>query len=442
MNFIIAFFYEVALWIIALLALPKFVYDYLIHKKYRHSLPDRFGFKLPHPKNNQAPLIWLHAVSMGETKALVALAREIKRKIPHCRLLISSTTETGHTEAKRSLPFADHHVYLPFDFNFVIKRAVRKASPKLVILCESDFWYNFLRSAKKAGASVALVNGKMSNRSANRFNRFSFFSKRLFNLFNTLCIQNPHYQKNFVAAGANEERLSITGNLKFDDDYPQLNPEEVKQWRSKLGIQPDQLVLTIGSTHHQEEQLFIQTLKEVWKKIPHLKVIIVPRHPERFKTVGSLLENGRIHWIAFTDIARRTGKEQVVLIDAMGMLRMCYQLSDLAAVGGSFVNCVGGHNILEPCWYGRPVLFGPYMHSQLELVDLINQFQAGEQVTGLELQSALERLLLSSHQREKIGRKGTALIKELRGSTQRTMEALEPLLQEIKASEGSQKGKC
>jgi 3-deoxy-D-manno-octulosonic-acid transferase len=440
-NFIIAFFYEMTLWIIALFALPKLAYHYLFHKKYRNSFLARFGSKILELKKNNAPIIWIHAVSLGETKAVVSLAREIKRLLPSCSIMISSTTETGHAEAKRSLPFADHHVYLPFDFNSVISRTVKQVSPALVILCESDFWYNFLRSSKKVGASVALVNGKISERSANRFNKVPFFSKRLFGLFNTICTQNSLYQKRLMEAGAPEDSLVVTGNLKFDDDYPQLSPEEVKKWRNKLGIDSHQLVLTIGSTHHPEEQLFIQILKEVWKKVPHLKVILVPRHPERFKTVGALLENARINWISFTDIARRSGNEQVILIDAMGMLRMCYQLSDLSLVGGSFIDKVGGHNILEPCWYGKPVIFGPHMHTQLELVHLINQSQAGEQVTELELQSALERLLLSSKQRQKIGEKGAVLIKELKGSTQRTIAALDPLLQKIIASEHIRKQK-
>ncbi len=432
MNLIIAAFYEMSLWIIALFAMPKFAYNYLVHRKYRKSLLDRFGFNLPDIKNHKAPIIWIHAVSMGETKAVVSLAREIKRLIPSCAIMISSTTETGHAEAKRSLPFADYHVYLPFDFNGIIKRIVKQVSPKMVILCESDFWYNFLRNSKMQGASIALVNGKISKRSANRFSKAPFFSKRMFNLFNTMCTQNIYYEELLAAAGAPADRLFVTGNLKFDDDYPQLNAEEVKQWRQKLGISPNHIVLTIGSTHNPEEQLFINTLREVWKKVPQLKVIIVPRHPERFKTVGTLLENGRINWIAFTDIARSTGKEQVILIDAMGMLRMCYQLSDLSIVGGSFTDKVGGHNILEPCWYGKPVLFGPHMDTQRELVDLVNQAYAGEQVTEKELQYALERLLLNENQLHKIGQQGLALIRQLKGSTQRTVDALKPLLNQIK----------
>jgi len=175
-NFIIIVCYEIALWLIAIFAMPKFLYNYFIYKKYRKSLFDRFGANLPNLKQSDAPLIWIHAVSMGETKAVAQLAREIKKMIPGSALMISSTTETGHAEAKRSLPFADYHVYLPFDFNAVVSRIVKQVSPKLVILCESDFWFNFLRASKKHGADLALVNGKISEKSAKRFKMIPFFS--------------------------------------------------------------------------------------------------------------------------------------------------------------------------------------------------------------------------------------------------------------------------
>jgi 3-deoxy-D-manno-octulosonic-acid transferase len=431
-NQVTVILYEVILWFVALAALPKLFYNYFFRNKYRNSLMNRLGFNLKDFNKGSAPVIWFHAVSMGETKAITALAREIKRLIPQSSIMVSSTTETGHAEAKRSLSFADHHVYLPFDFNWIVNSTIKKFSPKLIILSESDFWYNFLRIAKSHGSLVALVNGKISERSTARFKFASFFSKRLFNLFDSLCVQNSLYAKRLVEAGAPVDKMSITGNLKFDDEYPQLSLEEIIQWKQKLGIGPDQIVLTMGSSHHPEEQLLIQTLKDMWDKNPNLKVIIVPRHPERFKTVESLLENARLTWISFTNIGLKTGNEQVILIDAMGMLRMCYQLSDVAIVGGSFTDKVGGHNILEPCWYGKPVLFGPYMHTQLELVSLIEQSNAGLQVTEHELPSALQRLLDNPGERHAFGERGLALVKELKGSTARTIQALEPLLEKIK----------
>ncbi len=432
MNRLLIIFYEICLWILAAIAIPRMLYYFFVHKKYHQSLLMRLGFNYPVIEQNEHPLIWIHAVSVGETKAIVSFARELKLAYPASRLVISSVTETGHVEAKRSLPFADFHVFLPFDFYWLVRRIIRKASPQLVILCESDFWFNFLRCAKKQGASLVLVNGKISVESESRFCKFPFFSNMLFNLFDTLCVQNELYKERFLRVGAAPEKVKVTGNLKLDDEYPRLSDKEIAEWREKLGMSPDQVVLTVGSSHYPEEQLILDLAKEIWSRFPQLKVILVPRHPERFREVAILLENERIEWISFTDINRKTGREQVILIDAMGMLRMCYQLSDIALVAGSFTTKVGGHNILEPCWYGKPVLFGPSMYSQLELVDLIKQAQAGVQVTQEQLGKTIEEWLMNESLRYEIGQNGLRLIQNLKGSTKRTINAIEPILSKIK----------
>lgn len=432
MNMIFLIFYEVILWLIALIALPKTIFSFFYHKKYRESLLPRLGFGYPiFPKNGHSS-IWIHAVSVGETKAIVPLARELNRLFPDNPLIISSASETGHMEAKRSLPFADHFVYLPLDFTCVINPIVKNASPGLVILCESDFWYNFLFQCKKRGAAIALVSGKMSERSSWRFGCVPFFSKKLFGLLDILCVQNSLYYSRFIKAGSFSEKMKVTGNLKLDEDYPQLSNAEIIEWRQKLGIQVGQPVLTIGSSHDSEEQLFLKILKDLWKESPHLRVILVPRRPERFKEVGRLLEKEGLKWINFTEINQRVGNEQVILIDAMGLLRMCYQLADFALVGGSFTDRVGGHNILEPCWYGKPVLFGPHMQTQLELVELIKQYGAGLQVDQKGLEETLRTWLKHPDQAKEIGSKGWGLINDFKGSTSRTLEAIHPFLDKIR----------
>ena len=431
MNHLVAIIYEIGLWIATLAALPKLLYNFFVKKKYHQSLPIRFGFKYPNFSKKKGKRIWIHAVSVGETKAVSSLAREIKQRFPTSELIVSSVTETGHGEAKRSLPFADYHVYLPFDFDCLSRRIVKQAEPDLVVLCESDFWYHFLRRAKQNGAQLALVNGKLSERSTGRFAKVPFFSKRLFQLFQVLCVQNHLYLDRYLRAGAPEENLQVTGNLKFDEDYPHLRADEMAQWKNKLGIQPNQLVLTVGSTHDPEEKLVLNVLKEIRKNVPNLKVLIVPRHPDRFKEVAALIEKEGISFISFTDINHRTGQEQVILIDAMGMLRMCYQLSDVAIVGGSFTSKVGGHNVLEPCWYGKPVLFGPHMHTQVELVDLLKQYEAGRQVETDELAQVLEAWLKNPEQRNEIGQKGIKLIADIKGSKKKTLTALDACLAQL-----------
>lgn len=432
LNTIIPLIYTIILWISALILSPFYLYQLVVKKKYRTNAFFRFGFGWPEFKRGIGPVIWIHAVSLGETKAIVSLARSLKQSCPKATLIVSSITETGHTEALRALPFVDNHLYLPFDFQFLMKRLIKKFSPDLVIISESDFWFNFLFQAKQRGAFIALVNGKISQRSTNRFQLFSFFASPLFRLIDLFCVQNVLYRDRFASFGIPENKLIVTGNLKLDDEYPQLSPEESDLWKQKLGIKTDQLVLTIGATHNPEEKQLLNLLRPIWKKYPNLKVMIVPRHPERFEGVSRLLESEKISFIRFTDISGVNGSEQVILIDAMGMLRMCYQLSDIAIVGGSFMNGIGGHNILEPCWYGKPVLFGPWMYSQTEFVDFIKQYHAGLQTNLEETPLILLDWLQDEKKRKEIGLNGFHMMKALKGSTEKTINALKPYLENIK----------
>lgn len=428
MDKLISFAYEIALYFIALFAVPKMLYHYFFHKKYKTNLKQRLGIQKDQIKKLRGFLIWMHAISMGETKAMASLAAKLKLQYPEAQFIVSSVTETGHGEAVRSIPFADSHIYLPIDLSINIAPLINQAKPDLVILSESDFWLNFLLNAKKVGAVVALVNGKLSENSLQRWKWAPFFSKKLFSFFDVLCVQSDVYKKRFIEAGADEKKIVVTGNLKFDEEPKVLTDSEANDWKRRFGIQIGDLVLVIGSTHHPEEELIIQAVKNLEKKFPNLKVFLVPRHPERFSEVANLLEKENCSFIRFTHLDNKTGKERFILIDAMGLLRVCYQLADATMVGGSFTSKVGGHNILEPAIYGKPVVFGPYMHTQAELLEAVMLYQAGIQTTSEELQNVFEELLSNPEKRIEIGNRGLQLMRDFRGSTERTLNAILPLL--------------
>lgn len=419
-----SFLYEIALWVLAFLALPKLIYQSFKFGKYRDSIWLRLGYDFPKIDKGERKLIWIHAVSVGETKAVSQLAKQLKQQGDRPIIVISSTTETGHAEAKRSLPFADYHVYLPMDFKRIVKPIIEQARPDLVILAETDFWYNFMRFSKKAGASIVLVNGKVSTRSLTRFLKFNFFAKTLFSLVDLFCVQNPLYRSRFEEIGVCLKKIIVTGNMKFDEEYSKLPDEDIAHWRKLLGISEDDKVLVAGSTHDPEEVILLDSLKMVWEKYPHLKVMIVPRHPERFNEVSSLLTKKNVSFVRFSNIHNKTGRENVILVDAMGVLRRCYQLADIALVGGSYVSRIGGHNIIEPCWYGKPVIFGPHMHSQLELVDLVKEYHAGEQVNPEKLGFTLMEWLVNPPKRISLGQGGFKLVNDLKGATEKNLNAI------------------
>lgn len=420
--------YELGLWMLALLSAPKMLYLYWRYGKYRHSLRMRLGFDLPSINKGDRKLVWIHAVSMGETKAIAALAKKIKSQ-PHPPLLvISSLTETGHAEAKRSLPFADYHLYLPFDFYFIIAPIVKKVAPDCVLLSETDLWYNFLRLSKAQGAKIALVNGKISERSTNRLLRFPRFAHALYSLLDRCCVQNEEYRQRFEKIGVPADKLFVTGNLKLDETPSLFTQEERNLLKLRLGIPPDAPVVVLGSTHHPEEDLLLNILDRLWIRYPKLKVILVPRHPERFLAVSQLLSQRQVPYVRFTELTQKTGKERVILIDAMGMLRQCYQIADIAIVCGSYTPKVGGHNVVEPCAYGVPVLFGPYMHTQEELLMLVKAFHAGLQVPLEELENTLIHLLDTPQRRQQLGEGGLKLVQQMRGATEKSWEACKELL--------------
>ena len=386
--------YAFVLWILALFALPKIIYSATFHGKYRQSFLKRLGKGFPEVNKGSRRLIWVHAVSMGETKAVSTIIKNLKAGKDNPIVLVSSITETAHAEAKKSIPEADYHVFMPFDFNFLIAPIVAKVAPDLVILSETDFWFNFLRAAKKCGAKIALVNGKISERSLKRFQYFPSFSNALFGCIDLFCLQSEHYHNRFAALNIPAEKMVVTGNLKFDDEPPRLSENEKAALKDKFGINESNKVLVIGSSHDPEERQLLEVLQNIWNKEPRLKVILVPRHPERFNNVASLLESLSIPFSRFTKPEELANvKNKVLLMDAMGNLRNSYQIADLAIVAGSYTEKVGGHNILEPLWFGVPTIFGPHMHSQPELVEIVSGNSAGLMVPLENLEGVLSNLL-------------------------------------------------
>ncbi|MEI8366511.1 MAG: 3-deoxy-D-manno-octulosonic acid transferase [Parachlamydiaceae bacterium] len=422
----IALLYEIGLIILAVLAAPLFLYRRIFKKKYRNTIRKRFGVGFPQIKRDGRPVVWIHAVSLGETKAVTPLVKLIKTRFNNPLIIFSTTTETGHVEACRKVS-ADHHVYLPFDFSWVINPIMKQVSPDFLILCESDFWYNLLKSAKKNGAKVVLVNGKISVKSAKRFMMIPWFTKRLFACIDAFSVQSNLYKKRFEQLGVPAKKIVVTGNMKFDGDHPRLPDGQLKAWRHELGIKPSDQVLVIGSSHSPEEEQLLNIMSQVWKKIPNIKVVLVPRHPERFNEVAGILQKNHINFRRLSQKNSQESQVSVILVDAMGLLCKCYQLADVAIVAGSYGSKIGGHNILEPAWYGVPALFGPHMHTQPDLVDLAKEYGSGLQVDVEDLEKVLIQLFENPDKRKVIGDGGLRLAADVHGATEKTYALIEKM---------------
>ncbi|NGX56722.1 MAG: 3-deoxy-D-manno-octulosonic acid transferase [Candidatus Anoxychlamydiales bacterium] len=374
-----SFLYNLLLFLYLIFLFPKLLMDHFFFNKKRKDLLYKLGIKKYHFENNKnQDVIWLHAVSVGETKASITFLNLLKRKYPNSYIIISNTTDTGHVEAKKSL-LADKHIYMPFDFSFTQKYYLKKLKPKLIIFIETDIWYNFLKYSKKYNSKIYLVSAKISKRSANRYSKIPFFSKKLFSYFDNILCQNEEYLNRFILANAKKDILKVTGNIKFDNKPQMLTLENKQNLLQKLKLQ-DRKVLTIASTHYPEEKLILDQLENVFEKISNLKIILAPRHINRINEIESLLIQKKISYIYLSNIDKQNGNEKIILVDSMGNLNDIYQVSDLAIVAGSYIQRVGGHNILEPIVLNTFAFFGPFMHTQKDLKDIALKYKCAQMV--------------------------------------------------------------
>lgn len=433
-SFLFSLLYEVLYSLAFLCYLPKLIYQAIFLKKYRLSFFKRLGFGFPKiERKGAAPLIWIHAVSVGETQAIAGFVKKLKKELVKDTVIVfSSITETGHVAAKRLLPEVDHHLFLPFDFWLPIRRAIQKTLPDLVILSEGDLWWRFLDTAKKNKAAILIASGKLSDGSFRAFSRFKIFSNRLFSTVDFYCMQSDVYRERLLALGVPAEKIEVTGNIKADFEIQVKSHDEKELFRKKLGFTKEDFVLVIGSTHEPEEEMILKELGPIMRAKPELKLVIVPRHPERFSHVKALVSRE-----PYTQCALSTMKEgesaKIVVVDAMGVLIQCYEIADAAIVAGSFTEKVGGHNILEPCFFGVPTLCGPFMQTQKELIDVALENKAVLQVDINSLQSVVKELIENKEKRDALSKNGILLCKELRGATERTIKAVRSLVPHIYA---------
>ncbi|MBI3900867.1 MAG: hypothetical protein HY324_01795, partial [Chlamydiia bacterium] len=311
----------------------------------------RLFLKAPHLHGKET--IWIHAVSVGEVKAFQPLYPLLKKQFPNACFFLTCTTATGMKEAKRLYPEEVIFSYLPWDLSWIMRRFVRKISPRLLLLIEGDLWPNMLRFVHENRGKIAIVSAKLSFRSAKRYLFFRFLSKKLFSYIDLILAKSQEHYDRFLPL-VQRNRLQLVGNLKWDLPPAQTTPLPFTT--------PPLPIVTVASTHEGEEELLLQHLP-----LDSLFLILAPRHPERFHQVATLLKQRKIPFFRWSELSQRRGDEQLLLMDAFVELPNCFVSSQLAIVAGSFIPGIGGHNLFEPCLYGAPVFFGPYAFSQKEL---------------------------------------------------------------------------
>jgi 3-deoxy-D-manno-octulosonic-acid transferase len=397
------------------------------------ALAERFGFIPAYEliKIGGRPVIWLHAVSVGESIAARPLLKAMRSRYPDHAIVVSNTTETGR-EIASAFPEKDLCIYFPFDFLPAVKLVLNSVRPDIIIIMETEIWPNFTREASHRNIPVLLANGRISDRSFERYMKMNWFFRHPLQLFSKLCMQTDTDRKRIIAIGASEISTVTAGNLKYDIPLQQRNDFEKDKLRSEYCIPDSLAVFTAGSTHPGEEEFIINAFQELISSGKELVLILVPRHPERAAAVAALLEQNGLTYRRRTALQPasdgRLKNGQVLLVDTIGEMMNFYALSDLIFVGGSLVP-TGGHNLLEPASVGVVSIFGPHMSNFREIASLTLSYSAGIQIgKPEELSSACSKLMDNSHIRLELGQNGLRMMRENGGATKKHLDIVDQYL--------------
>ncbi len=411
---------------------PYFLYQAIRYKKYVGSLRQRLGF-LPISFNIDGdPSVWIHAVSVGEVLTARALAADLRNRYPRLRLFVSTTTIAGQQVAKKSLPDVDAVFYFPFDWSVIVRRTLNLVKPRLFVIMETELWPNLLRECRRRGIKTVLVNGRISQRSYPRYRMVRPFFRHVLADVDRFCMQSDEAARRLTSLGADPARITVTGSLKFDSlELP--GPAAHGKPRSRVlrffRISPNRTVLVAGSTFKGEESAVLRAFARVKSAIPGALAIIAPRQPERFGEVERIARDAGYVTIRRTELPiDAEPRADVVVLDTIGELAQLYQLATAVFVGGSLADH-GGHNILEPAIFGKPIVFGPHMQNFKEIADTFLANAAAVQVhSDRELEDAVIELVTDPVRRARLGAAARALVEANRGAKEKTLAVIAELL--------------
>jgi 3-deoxy-D-manno-octulosonic-acid transferase len=424
----VSLLYDLILYLSALFLVPYYLFRGLRYGKTRRGVRERLGiYAQDFQKILQGrKVIWVHAVSVGETRAAIPLLKALKKSYPDALLILSNVTETGRKIAT-GLPEIDHYIFFPFDLRWVVRKALNIIQPDVIVLVETEIWPNFVLEAKHQNIPMVLVNGRISDRS---FPRYRMAGKLLVPILESLsdfCMQSEQDSRRIRHLGAVAGRVQVTGNLKFDMQSPEIDETELAELKNELKLPENGRIWVAGSTHDGEEKLLVDVYQQLRKVCPELFLVLVPRHPERCRIVAEDLAKMDIATTMRSSVSamdKDLHPGEVMIVDTLGEMLKLYSLADLVFVGGSLVT-TGGHNVLEASLVNKPVLFGPHMQNFKEIARLLRAAHGGLQVMDTDdLYRQMKILLDNPTEAVRIGDNGRHLLQENQGATERTVSII------------------
>lgn len=413
--------------VVSIVIFPYYLLRFITTPSSRLGLAQRFGFVPKRPLDK--PAIWLHGASVGELKSAEVLIEKLIEKYPQYDLILSSLTPTAHGLLRKKYPTI-HSVFFPFDFSGVVRRSLKRIKPDLIILLEQEIWPNFITFANRMNTPILLINGRITTKSYGYYRFLRWIFKPVLNRIKYLIVQDEVYRQRYETLGVVKEKIMVTGNMKYDN-LPKLRISN-SELRIELGIKESDIVLIGGSTHSPEEEVLIDTYRNLQPEIRNLRLIMAPRHPERFGEVENLIKARGFKCIKRSAPKPEAGQgdSTIILLDTIGELSHIYSIATVVFVGGSLVP-KGGHNILEPVALGKPVFFGSYIYNFQESADILIKAGAGFMVHNKEeLTTKLKNLLTDLPCLSQIGRQGVEIIIAQQGATERNMKIISNYLAE------------
>jgi 3-deoxy-D-manno-octulosonic-acid transferase len=414
---------------------PLLIYRWARTGKYREGWDEKFWGHAPVRIGNH-PCLWFHAVSVGEVLLLGPLIREMSRRRPGWEIIVSTTTSTGLAVARRTYPDLVTF-YAPLDFSWSTRQAVERIRPTVLALVELEMWPNLIHTAKRAGAKVAIINARLSARSYRGYRRLRLLLQSTLAHLDAVSAQNDEYASRFVELGVPEDRVRITGSVKFDGLESDRDNPRTRELRRLLGLSSTDVVFVAGSTMEGEEAAALNAYAVARRSHPSLRLVLVPRHAERFDRVADWLERqgetvlrrSRLETSDGAPPSRPVGRPPVILIDTIGELGAVWGLADVAFVGGSLLPGRGGQNMMEPAAYGAAVMFGPHTANFRETVEQLLRHDAARRVAdAADLARALLADLEDPEAAAARGAAGRRLVLAQHGAAIRTLAELDRLV--------------
>ncbi|MFA5088716.1 MAG: 3-deoxy-D-manno-octulosonic acid transferase [Candidatus Omnitrophota bacterium] len=358
--------------------------------------------------------IWVHAVSVGEILAVKGIIQRLKAAYPEDQIVLTTVTQTGHQLAITNFP-NDIVIYAPLDFSCIVNRYIRWIKPKIYITAETEIWPNLFLALHKKGVPLVLVNGRISEQSLRRYQRIKFFLRDVLRAVSVFCMQSQLDAERIISLGAPDSRVHVIGNMKLDD-----LPDGSKITLEELGFRPEESLWIAGSTHPGEENILLDVFASIGGEFPGLRLVLAPRHIERVEEVIQLVREKGFKPVRFSQ--SRSGQQSadsVMIVDTIGHLRYLYSLAKVVFVGKS-LTAQGGQNIVEPAFFGKAIIVGPYVQNFKDVVESFQREGAIVQVKdSRELLITMRRLLQDSRELARIGSAAKAVVQKYQGATQR-----------------------